>query len=388
MERGLGLAAVDGTVSRMLAGWLETKFFGVSTQSWLIAAAIALGAILTLRVVKGILVRYFARIAKRTSLKADDVMLAVLEATRGFFYLAIGLWLAVEYVALSAEQTRWVRVATSLLGLVQIGLWLQAGVRKTTEVWSDKADGDGDTRTMASAISFIAKLVIWSVLLLTALSTLGFEISALLAGLGVGGIAAALAVQNLLGDVFASLSIYFDRPFELGDFIIVGSQLGTVERVGLRTTRVRSLGGEQIVFPNADLTSSRIHNYKRMEQRRIVFGFGVRYSTPAALLERIPQLIQRLIEEQPDVRFDRAHFKEYGQFALTFEVVYYVLSPDYNVYMDRQQAVNLGIFKAFEELGIEFALPTRTVHLQPADDLSGPPAGARRKAGGTVPRAE
>ena len=347
----------------MLQRWLEMKLAGIPAQNWLIALGIMLVSVLTLRLIKAVAVRYFAKIAARTSLKFDDVILAVLEATRWSFYLAIGLWLGAEYLELSDEQTGWVRVATSLLILVQIGVWLQAGVRKTTEVWSAQANGDADRRTMASAIGFIAKLVIWSVLLLTALSTLGFEISALIAGLGVGGVAAALAVQNLLGDIFASLSIYFDRPFELGDFIIVGSQLGTVEKVGLRTTRVRSLWGEQIVFPNADLTSSRIHNYKRMEERRIVFGFNVVYSTPAATLEEIPQLVRRIIEEQPDVRFDRAHFKEYGQFALNFEVVYYVLSPNYNVYMDRQQAINLAIFRAFEEQGIQFALPTRTVHL-------------------------
>ncbi len=365
----------------MLARWLGMELAGIPMEDWLVALGIALATVLTLRLAKLVAVRYFSRLVARTALKLDDVVLAVLEATRWFIYLAIGLWLASEYIDLSEEQTRWVRVVTSLLILVQIGLWLQAGVRKTTDVWSDKADGNGDARTMASAISFIAKLVIWSVLLLTALSTLGFEISALLAGLGVGGVAAALAVQNLLSDVFASLSIYFDRPFELGDFIIVGSQLGTVEKVGLRTTRVRSLSGEQVIFPNADLTSSRIHNYKRMEERRIVFGFGLVYTTPAAKLEQVPRLVRQIIEEQPDVRFDRAHFKEYGQFALNFEVVYYVLSPDFNVYMDRQQAVNLGIFRAFEEQGIGFALPTRIVHLQAADEGSGLLSGARMKAG-------
>lgn len=363
----------------MLVHWLEMELAGIPTEDWLVALAIALGSVMTLRLAKALAVRYFSRLAVRTSLKVDDVMLVVLEATRWFFYLAIGLWLASEYVDLSDEQTRWVRAATSLLILVQIGVWLQAGIRKTTDVWSNSADGDADTRTMASAISFIAKLVVWSVLLLTALSTLGFEISALLAGLGVGGVAAALAVQNLLSDIFASLSIYFDRPFELGDFIIVGPQMGTVEKVGLRTTRVRSLSGEQIIFPNADLTSSRIHNYKRMEERRVVFGFGLVYATPAATLEQIPRLVRRIIEEQPDVRFDRAHFKEYGQYALNFEVVYYVLSSDFNVYMDRQQAINLGIFKTFEEQGIGFAMPTRTVHLQATEEGSGLSSGARTK---------
>ena len=179
----------------------------------------------------------------------------------------------------------------------------------------------------------------------------------------VGGIAVALASQNILGDLFASLSILFDKPFVVGDFIIVGDMMGTVERVGLKTTRVRSLSGEQLVFSNNDLLSSRIKNYKRMEERRVVFTLGVTYQTNAERLESIPGIIREPIAQEEKVRFDRSHFKGYGDFALLFETVYWVTEPDYNLYMDIQQKINLELFRHFEKQGIEFAYPTQTIHL-------------------------
>jgi small-conductance mechanosensitive channel len=191
----------------------------------------------------------------------------------------------------------------------------------------------------------------------------GVEITALVASLGIGGIAVALAVQNILSDLFASLSIVLDKPFVIGDFIIVDNCLGTVEHIGLKTTRLRSLSGEQLVFSNNDLLKSRVRNYKRMAERRVVFSVGVTYQTPLEKLERIPTLIRDTIEAQPAVRFDRAHFQGYGDFALNFEVVYYVLDPDYNRYMDIQQGINLGIYSSFAEEGIEFAYPTRTLYI-------------------------
>jgi small-conductance mechanosensitive channel len=195
------------------------------------------------------------------------------------------------------------------------------------------------------------------------LDNLGYNVSALLAGLGIGGIAVALALQNVLGDLFASLSITLDKPFVTGDFIIVGDLLGTVSHVGLKTTRVTSLSGEQLVFSNSDLLSSRIRNFKRMSERRVVFSFGVLYQTPVSQLEEIPAIVREIVESTDTTRFDRAHFKEFGDSAYLYEVVYYVREPDYNLYMDRQQQINLELCRRFEERGIEFAYPTRTLHL-------------------------
>jgi small-conductance mechanosensitive channel len=170
----------------------------------------------------------------------------------------------------------------------------------------------------------------------------------------------------VLGDLFASLSIVLDRPFVIGDFIIVDDMVGTVEYVGLKTTRVQSLSGEQIVFANADLLNSRIRNFKRMYQRRIVFTLGVTYQTPRAQLEQIPSIIRAAVERQENARFDRSHFLSYGDFSLNFETVYHVLVPDYNVYMDIQQAINLEIHREFEAAGIEFAYPTQTLFMAKA----------------------
>ena len=185
-----------------------------------------------------------------------------------------------------------------------------------------------------------------------------------MAGLGIGGVAIALATQSILGDLFASLSIVLDRPFVVGDFIVVGDLMGTVEHVGLKTTRVRSLSGEQLVFSNADLLGSRIRNFKRMAERRIVFAVGVTYQTPAAKLDQIAGVLREIATAAPGVRFDRAHLRSFDDSAITFEVVYYVLDPDYNRYMDTQQRINLAIFRQFEAEGIEFAYPTRTVFVR------------------------
>jgi len=177
-----------------------------------------------------------------------------------------------------------------------------------------------------------------------------------------GGIAIGLAVQSILGDLFASLAIVLDKPFEVGDFVIFDSYMGTIESIGLKTTRVRSLSGEQIVCSNADLLSSRIRNYKRMSERRAVFTIGVVYGTPYEQLEEIPRVVRQVIDANPDLRFDRCHFARFGAYSLDFETVYWIQNADYNLFMDRQQAINLAIYKAFEERGIAFAYPTQTVY--------------------------
>jgi small-conductance mechanosensitive channel len=173
-------------------------------------------------------------------------------------------------------------------------------------------------------------------------------------------------VQNILSDLFASLSITLDKPFVLGDFIIVDDLLGTVEHIGLKTTRIRSLSGEQLIFSNNDLLKSRIHNYKRMAERRVPFTIGVTYQTPPEKLRKVPDMFKKLLEQFDDVHFDRAHFKSYGSYSLNFEFVYYVHTPDYNRYMDIQQALNLGLYDGFAAEGIEFAYPTQTLYMDRA----------------------
>jgi small-conductance mechanosensitive channel len=227
-----------------------------------------------------------------------------------------------------------------------------------------KIESNAAAVTTLSSIGFVLKTLLWFILLLVVLDNYGVNVTALVAGLGISGIAVALAVQNVLGDLFASFSIVFDKPFVIGDFIIVGDFMGTVEYVGLKTTRVRSLSGEQLIFSNTDLLKSLIRNFKRMFERRVVFTIGVLYQTSYEKLIEIPEMIQSIIESHSQARFDRAHFKEYGAYSLNFEIVYWIQDPDYNVYMDIQQAINLSIFRQFKEKGIQFAYPTQTLLIE------------------------
>jgi len=209
----------------------------------------------------------------------------------------------------------------------------------------------------------VIKFVVWALAIIFFLDNLGFKISTVIAGLGIGGIAIGLAAQAILKDLFSYFSILFDRPFEVGDFIIIGDYLGTVEYIGAKTTRIRSLGGEQLIFSNTDLTDSRIRNYKRMDKRRVVFRLGVTYQTTLKQLKEMPEIIKNVIKNINDTAFDRAHFFSYGDFSLIFEVVYYVIGSDYNKYMDIQQEINFGLKEEFEKRGIEFAYPTQTLFI-------------------------
>ena len=239
------------------------------------------------------------------------------------------------------------------------------GIRAYVATYTDrKITDDPASVTTIRALGFLATAVVWAAVFLVALDNLGVRVTAMVAGLGIGGVAIALAVQNILGDLFASLSIILDKPFVYGDFISVGDMSGTVEKVGLKTTRIRSISGEQLIFSNSDLLQSRVRNYKRMMERRVVFSIGVVYRTTREQLEAIPGIIRDAIEALPQLRFDRAHFKTFGPSSLDVEVVYYVLSPDFSIYMDRQQAINLTILDRFNDAGIDFAFPTSTVLIE------------------------
>lgn len=235
----------------------------------------------------------------------------------------------------------------------------------------------------ATLLSWALRTVLWAVVLLAVLSNVGVNITAFVASLGVGGIAVALAVQNILGDLFASLSIAVDKPFEVGDLIGIDTFVGTVQFIGLKTTRIRSLNGEQIIISNTDLLKQMVKNYKRMEERRIVFKFGVTFNTSPEQAEAIPKIVKRLVESNDRLRFDRAHFQGFGDSSLDYEVVYIVKEPDYNTYMDAQQTLNLQLMRELATLGVDFAFPTRTVYLVPGSEaaaLADAPASAVENA--------
>ncbi len=348
--------------------FLAYTFYGNSVQTWLLATALALVVVLALGLVKSFVVRHLTSLSDRTANELDDLAAAVLERTRGFFLFALGVLAGAQLLLLPDQIRDAIRALVFLATLLQLAIWGNAAIGVSLQRYtSRKMEEDAASATTVRFVGFLLRLGLWVLIGLVALDTAGVDITALIAGLGVGGIAVALAVQNILGDLFASLSIVLDKPFVIGDFIIVGDMMGTVEHIGLKTTRIRSLSGEQLVFSNNDLLSSRIRNYKRMEERRALFRFGVVYQTPREQLEGIPDLVREAVEARDNTRFDRAHFAGFGDSSLDFEVVYYMLVPDYNAYMDTQQAINLDLFARFEELGIDFAYPSRTVYLSGAD---------------------
>ncbi|GAB3441942.1 mechanosensitive ion channel family protein [Massilia solisilvae] len=338
-------------------------FLDNTTSAWTAATAIAVAVTLGLVVVKRVLVRRLGVLAARTETRIDDIAVAALDSTHLVLLAAVGLYAGAATLRLSAGAHLFLQRAAITAALLQVAIWADRGVRAWLGYYRARRDEDPARATSAAAIGFVARLALWAIIALMVLDNLGFNITTLVASLGIGGIAVALAVQNILGDLFASLSIVLDKPFVIGDSINVSGVAGTVEHVGLKTTRVRSLNGEQIVFSNADLLKSRIHNMKRMESRRIVFTIGVVYGISESDIRVIPQLIENIIRAQPAVTFDRAHFSGFGPSSLNFEAVYIVNDPDFKVYMDVQQEIYVQLYVEFGRRGIEFAFPTQTLHL-------------------------
>jgi small-conductance mechanosensitive channel len=350
-----------------IMNFLQTEIAANRLQTWLIAAAIVMAVILVAGVTRYLSARHLARLDKQYNIPMWAILLAVVRQTKWLFLFFLALFVGSFVVEMPATLRHSVNTVVIIALLLQAGLWGAAALWVVTEQHRQRQlEKDPASVTTLNLLNFVGKFVLWTIVLLLVLDNLGVNITALVAGLGVGGIAVALAVQTILGDLFASLSIVLDKPFAVGDFLMVDDLLGAVEYVGLKTTRIRSLSGEQLVFSNSDLLSSRIRNYGRMYERRVSFNVGVTYQTPRDKLIKIPVIIRDAVEGQDKTRFDRSHFKAYGDFALVFESVYYVLGPDYNEYMDIQQAINLHLHECFEQEGIEFAYPTQTVFVKQA----------------------
>lgn len=332
-------------------------------EDWLYAL-LALTVCMTLfELLRRLVLRRLAR-ANGSKHLVLQLLAEVIAGTRILLSAAIGVYVAVQFLDLPAAAEKLTdRLFIGLL-LLQAGFWVSRALDFWLRMRFVQGESEGSRAMTRSMLTFIGRLGLWSLVTLLILDNMGLNVTALVASLGIGGVAVALAAQNILGDLFASLSIALDKPFVLNDFIIVDDLMGTVEHVGLKTTRIRSLSGEQIVLANNDLLKSRIRNYGRMSERRALFTIGVTYDTSADALEALPGVIRAAIEAQPGVRFDRAHFKGFGVHSLDFEAVYYVLDPGFATYMDVQQAINLQLVRALHERGIRFALPARTVQLQ------------------------
>lgn len=356
----------------------EREFFDNSLARWLAAAVVLTLLLLALRVLKAVVGRRAGLVADRTGLAGWRLFQSLTEATTFWFLLSTGVFLTSLLVSLPAKTQTMLRVAEVTILLLQAALWGNVALQFATQRWVQRRLAhDPANAPFTALLGYAGRVALWSFILLLILENLGIEVTALLTGLGIGGVAIALAVQNILGDLFASLSIVVDKPFVIGDYIVVDDLMGTVENIGLKTTRVRSLWGEQLVFPNSNLLQSRIRNFKRMDERRVLFKIGVLYETPPEKLAALPGLIRETIETQSPVRFDRAHFQGFGDSSLNYEIVYFVLSSDYNKYMDIQQAINLELVRRCAAEGIGFAYPTRTVYVQQPAEAASPPTATK-----------
>ncbi len=344
----------------------NVTFAGNTVAAWTVALSVLLTTIVALRFMSRAIAKQVRRLAKGTANSLDDLVGDLVERTNLLFLGVIALWAASYALVLAPRSTQALRILVVFGLLIQAAVWVSSVADHFLTRYRRRVQAeDPGVATAMGAVMFLVRVAVWGAVLLIALDTMGVDITTLIAGLGVGGIAVALAVQNVLGDLFASLAIVLDKPFVVGDFIDLGGHMGTVENVGLKTTRVRSLSGEELVIANSDLLSSRIRNYKRMSQRRALFEIGVVYGTPSDKLRRIPDLIRKAVESRDNTRFDRSHFKAFGDSALLFETVYFMTVPDYNAYMDTQQAINLELYQRFEAEEIEFAFPTQTLFLKP-----------------------
>ena len=345
--------------------FLEKEIYHNTVKDWLLAVAITFIIYFLTRTTKYILQKKLNSFAADTITAWDDLAAELIGRINIVFFLILSVYMGSLKIQLPETTNNMLKKSFIIVSLVQVAILISYSINFWIERYrKQKVQSNAEAVTTLTSVGFVLRMMIWIIFILIALDNIGVNITTFIAGLGIGGIAVALAVQNILADLFASFSIVLDKPFVIGDFIIVDEPMGTVERIGLKTTKIRSLSGEQLVFSNTDLLKSRIRNFKRMYERRVVFTIGVLYQTPHEILSKIPKMIYKIIESKGQVRFDRAHFKEYGDYSLKFEVVYWIQNPDYNVYMDIQQGINLDIFKQFHEAGIEFAYPTQTLLLQ------------------------
>ena len=342
---------------------LEQAFLSNRILDYLVCVGVFLLSLIIIKIFEIIILKKLKKWAERTTTTLDDFLVGLFERVVTPFLYIGAFYLSIQILTLSSAVARVVNV----FGIAVLTIFtVRVAVKLITygfEVYSQKIRKRPALDQSLKGILNVIKYILWAGAIIFFLDNLGFKISAVIAGLGIGGVAIALAAQAVLKDLFSYFSILFDRPFETGDFIIVGDLLGTIEHIGIKTTRVRSLGGEQLVFSNSDLTDSRVRNYKRMQKRRVVFKLGVVYNTSLKALKEIPQVIETAIKNVQNTLFDRAHFSSYGDFNLVIEVVYYVLSGDYNKYMDIQQEINFIIKEEFEKRKIEFAFPTQTIHI-------------------------
>jgi small-conductance mechanosensitive channel len=336
--------------------FLAREFWGNTTQAYLIAFGAVVVGLLLIKIFKRVLLKRLETWALKSETRFDDMIVHGIERFGlPIIFFTVIYW-AIHSLNVSPKAGRIVDVATAVV-IAYFIIRLISALIQTLITSSIRKQENGDTKVkQVGGLMIIINMVIWILGLVFLLDNLGYNVTTILTGVGIGGIAIALAAQNIVGDLFNYFVIFFDKPFEVGDSVTVDDKNGTIEYIGLKTTRIRSLTGEQIIISNSDLTKSRVHNFKRQETRRIAFTLSVRYQTPPEQLKKIPQIIRNIIEQAENTKFDRAHFARFTEYGLTFEVVYFMTVPEYIQYMDAQQEINLKIMEAFKNEKITFLI--------------------------------
>ncbi len=338
---------------------MEQIILGNPVEHWLTTFGATIVFWLALQFIKYITVKKVGKLAEKTETKLDDLAITLLDKTRFYFLIFVAFYYSSKLLVIPPRFLLFWQHSIIVAIALQVVVWGNATIEfvfgKDSKIISKEATNSASY----GVLGFVSRLVMWSTVLLITLSNLGVNITAIVTGLGVGGIAVALAAQKILGDIFSSFIIVLDKPFEIGDFIVIGEFQGTVEKVGIKTTRFRSLTGEQIIMPNSVVIDSKLRNFKRMEERRVSFKINVEYGTPSDKLEQIPKLVEEILASTQQTRFVFSAFREFTDFSLIFETVYFVESSDYNLYLNVQEKINLAIYKKFADLGIRFAVPVR-----------------------------
>ncbi|HEY6641638.1 mechanosensitive ion channel family protein [Povalibacter sp.] len=353
--------------------FLDQSYYGNSVWQWILAASVMIGVLLITLLTRRVIRGRYKTLAATPQIELLELPLKVASNTGALFLFIASLYAGFSLLTLPEKPAKLLLTALTISAFWQVGVWVSTAVTS----WLSRKQQQAMANDRAAAgsfgiIGFVARALIWVIVLLLTLDNLGVNITALVAGLGIGGIAVALAVQNVLGDLLASLSITLDRPFVVGDAIAVGDFNGTVEQIGIKSVRLRSVNGEQIVMSNADLLSSRVRNFGRMRERRIAFTVAVALDSPPEKLKSIPAALRAIVESEKNTRFDRAHFSRIGAGSLDFETVYYVTTADYGVYMDIQQDINLRVIEMLDKEGLELAVPVQRVWQQSAALDAGP----------------
>lgn len=361
--------------------FFQQVLLGNTMRAWLAAAIVAVAVFAALWLLKTLLRRHLSKLAARTETQVDDLLIDLLGRVRPLVLVVLAIFAGSLLLKIPDEKQRILQSAAIVALLLQAAFWGNRLITYwLTHYLERRGEVDAAARTTISTLSFVGRIVLWSLLLLLALDNLGVKVTGLITGLGIGGIAVALAAQEVLKDLFASLTIAMDKPFLIGDYVMVGDLRGTVEYIGIKTTRLRSLTGEQLVFANSDIIATRLRNYGRMERRRVAHNIGLVYQTPPDRVELAVRIIREAVARREGITLDRCHFAAFGDSALVLELVYFVETGDYLTYMENQQAINFEILTRFNAEGIGFAYPTQTIWM--AEPGSGANAEGPPQAGG------